>query len=356
MKERLAKVFLDLVRISDIYPKEEKTIKYIESFLSSLDLNFQKDNFGNIIVKIQGKGSPVIINTHMDIPEPNPSLKIIREDDIIRSDGTSILGADPNSGLAVILELLREIKEKNNKHRSLEIVFTRGEEDGFKGALSLDYSLLKSKVALVLDEDGPVTQVVIQAPADIKIDALFQGRAAHPRDPSKGINALQVAVKAISQIPWGYSCPEVTWNVGLLKAGTARNTIPGTAHLKTELRSHKEELVQLEAKRITNIFKEVSEEFGASCKVNLRSAHDSYKLDKNHLLFRDIEETYKKMNLTPNYFATFGKSDANIFNSNGIVSIPIGSGYHNAHQYSEYIDLLEMEELKNFLDLFCSRY
>ncbi len=353
MKERLAKTFLDLVKISEVYPEEEKIIEYIESFLDGLKLDHQKDNFGNIIVKVSGQSSPVMINTHMDIPEPNPELKVIREGDIIQSDGSSILGADPKSGLAVILEFLRGVSKRKERRRALEIVFTRGEEAGLKGALNLDYSLLDSKLGLVLDEDGPVTQVVIQAPAFVMMDVEFQGKTAHSRDPDKGINALQVASQAISQVPWGYSHSEVTWNIGFLRAGTARNSIPGIAYLQAELRSYKKDLAQSESERIADIFKEVAGYFGADCQVELDPVFGSYKLERDQPLFRELENTYNKMNLKPNYFATFGGSDANVFNDNGITSVPIGSGYHNAHQYSEYISLSEMVELKTFLDLFC---
>lgn len=353
MKERLAKTFLELVEISEVHPEEKRILEYVESFLSDLELDHQRDEFGNIIVKISGKGEPIMINTHLDIPEPNPGLKAIREGDIIRSDGNSILGADPKSGLAVILEFLRNLKDKGSGHRSLEVVFTRGEEAGLKGSINLDYSLLDSKIGLVLDEDGPVTQVVTQAPAFVMMDAEFQGKAVHPREPEKGINALQVASQAISKVPWGYSHSEVTWNIGLLKAGTARNTVPGTAYLQAELRSYKTELAQAEAERIGDIFVEVAKQFGAECHIDLELIFGGYRLERNHLLFQRLEKAYKEMGLKPNYFATFGGSDANVFNDNGIVSVPIGSGYHNAHQYSEYVSLSEMEDLERFLQFFC---
>ncbi|MFP4617171.1 MAG: M20/M25/M40 family metallo-hydrolase [Candidatus Paceibacterota bacterium] len=354
MKDRLEKTFLELVEISEVYPKEKEIIKYLESFFTSFGLDHESDSFGNLIAKIQGRGDPVMVNTHMDIPEPNPGVKIVKEGDIIRSDGNSILGADPKSGLATILEFLKNVKKYRGCYRPLELVFTRGEEAGLKGAKSLDFSLLDSKVGLVLDEDGPVTQVVIQAPNYIRMDVEFKGRQVHPRDPREGINALEVAGQAISKVSYGYSNPDVTWNIGILRAGTARNTVPGAAYLQAELRSYGEELVRTEADRIAGIFNDHAGEYGAGCQTDINFMYAGYKLESNNIFFQDLERTYRKMDLKPNYFATFGGSDANVFNENGILSTPIGSGYHNAHQHSEYVDLSEMEELERFLHLFCS--
>jgi len=42
----------------------------------------------------------------------------------------------------------------------LEVLLTRGEEAGLFGARYAEYAKLRSKIGLVLDEDGPVTQVV----------------------------------------------------------------------------------------------------------------------------------------------------------------------------------------------------
>ncbi|MGM0482566.1 MAG: M20/M25/M40 family metallo-hydrolase [Patescibacteria group bacterium] len=354
MKDRLEKTFLELVEISEVYPKEKEIVKYLESFFSSLGLEYERDDFGNLIAKLQGGGDPIMINTHMDIPEPNPEVKIIKEGDIIRSDGNSILGADPKSGLATILEFLKNVKKGKNSYRPLEVVFTRGEEAGLRGAKSLDLSLLDSKVGLVLDEDGPVTQVVTQAPNYILMDAEFKGKQVHPREPEKGINALEVAGEAVSHVSYGYSNPDVIWNIGVLRAGTARNTVPGVAYLQAELRSYKEDLVLTESERIAGIFNDLADGYGAGCQTDIKFMYGGYKLERDHIFFQDLERAYKKMELKPNYFSTFGGSDANVFNENGIMSTPIGSGYHNAHQHSEYIDLSEMEELETFLHLFCA--
>lgn len=353
MKDKIQKTFEELMEINEVFPHEKEVLTYIEKRLEGLDLEVIRDSYNNIIVKIDGVGEPIMLSTHVDIPESAPDIDYSIEGDILKSNGKSILGADPKSGLAVIMELLIEFAGRDHStHAPIEALLTRGEEAGLHGARNADYFLLKSKMGIVLDEDGPVTQVVMRAPSFVRFEATFNGMIVHPREPEKGVNALQMAAKAMEQIPCGYSTEGVTWNIGIFNSGTAVNSVPGSASLRAELRSFDTELVMSEAKRIEETFKRVAEEFGGSCDVETELEFEGYKLEKDHELFERLDKTFKDMNLTPNYFETFGGTDANVFNVNGIKCVPLGSGYYNAHEYTEYVNLAEMEEIYVFLDKF----
>jgi tripeptide aminopeptidase len=353
LKQRIKKTFIELIQINEIYPDEKEVIEYVTSRFNGGGVSWQLDSFRNIIIKIPGTGEPVLLSTHLDVPEPNPNVQYSDEGDILRADGTNILGADPKTGLAILIELAIDyVKKDHATHAPIELLLTRGEETGLHGARNADYSLLQAKIGLVLDEDGPVTQVVTQAPSFVKIDASFIGKIVHPREPEKGINALQVACESLMSLPWGYSTEGVTWNVGMFQAGTARNSVPGKAILKAELRSYDIELVKIEAARVEEIFRKVSEKYGATLEIENAFEFEGYKLETNHPLFVRLEKTFTAMNLTPNYFKTFGGTDANIFNTKGILSVPIGSGYYNAHEYTEIANVRDMEEIYYFLERF----
>lgn len=350
LKERITETFIDLMKINEIYPNEKEVIDYTTKRFSDAGVKWQLDSFRNIVVKIPGNGDPVLLSTHLDIPEPAPDINFTIEGDILKSDGNSILGADPKSGLAILIELAIDLVKQDATTRApVEMLLTRGEETGLHGARNADYSLLESKIGLVLDEDGPVTQVVVRAPAFVRIDASFVGKIVHPREPEKGINALHSACDALMSLPWGYSTEGVTWNVGCFESGTARNSVPGRASLKAEMRGFDGDLVKAEGERVENKFREIAEKHGATLEIENEFEFGGYHLERNHELFQRLDNTFASMNLTPNYFETFGGTDANVFNANGILSVPIGSGYYNAHEYTEYVNLAEMEEIYHFL-------
>ncbi|GFP31488.1 M20/M25/M40 family metallo-hydrolase, partial [Candidatus Hakubella thermalkaliphila] len=83
----------------------------------------------------------------------------------VGSSDLPILAADDKAGLAIILEVLRTIKEKDLEVGDVETVISSGEEEGLLGAKHLDLSLLKADVAFVLDSDGPPGGVTTRAPS-----------------------------------------------------------------------------------------------------------------------------------------------------------------------------------------------
>lgn len=354
MKNRLRKTFLDLIKIDEIYNQEEKIIKYVENYFRKLNISLKNDPFGNVIAYYPGTGNPVMLNTHLDIPENVPNLGYKIEKDSIRSTGKSILGADPKSGLAVLLELASHLKENRIKTSPIEFVFTKGEEAGLFGALHLEYSLLRSKIGLVLDEDGPCTNVVTQAPGYYRLDITVTGKTVHPRDWREGVNALAITSNLIAKLKQGELKRGVTFNIGIFKAGTARNSVAGTAELKAELRSFDTEKLVKEAKKVEKLFRSLEKD-RVRVRINGKLEFESYKLTQSHALFKKLAKTYKKMGLKPQYYKTYGGSDANIFNAKGITAIPIGSAYYLAHQYSEYVNLPDMEKLLLFLVEFTKR-
>ena len=356
-KAKLQKTLLELLEIESEYPNEEEVATYIKARLDSVNVSWEIDEFGNIIAKTPGVGDPIMLSTHMDIPELIPNFGYVVEGDIIKSDGNGILGVDPKSGLAVILEFVSDLvsREDSVSRAPLEVVITRGEEKGLLGAKNLDYSLVESKMGLVLDEDGPLSSVVTQAPSCVYIDVVFTGKVAHPREPEEAHNALQAATEAMADLPWGFAAEGVMWNIGMFEAGTARNSVPGIAKLSGELRSYDSEAMQVQAERIKNVLVTKSELHGVECAVELSVDTEGYAHEETAGVLKSIEESLAKMGITPNYYATLGRSDANIFNANGISTAAIGSGYYNAHQYSEYASLGDMEDICKFLEVFISR-
>ena len=353
MKDKIRNTFLELIAINSPYPYEDDVKIYIKQRLNAAGIRHQEDAFGNIIATIPGKGEPLMLNTHFDIPEPAPVVKYEEEGDIIRATGENILGADPKSGLAVLLDFVCDLAQnQQDDHRPIECVLTRGEEVGLLGSINLDYSLLRSKEGLVIDQDGPVSEVVVKAPGFFKIDGTFIGKVVHPSEPHNGINAFAVMTEAFTEIGWGFIAEGITWNVGTMQGGTARNSVPGQASFAAELRGFEMEQLRAKELEIKNVFESVSGRYGGEYK----GVHDlmfaGYNLDITDPFFTRLHTVMQKHGLEPNYLTTFGGSDANIFNANGIRCVAIGSGYYLPHQYTEYVNLSEMVQIYEVLNSF----
>ncbi|MCW3060066.1 MAG: peptidase, partial [Capsulimonas sp.] len=110
-QDRLVNLFLDLAR-QNTPPRSEKAASDIAfRVLETLGFSCEYDdagekvggNVGNLIAFKKGSiegATPIFFSAHFDNVEPTPGQEPIIEGDIIRTDGTTDLGADDISGLA----------------------------------------------------------------------------------------------------------------------------------------------------------------------------------------------------------------------------------------------------------------
>ncbi|MCK5074736.1 MAG: peptidase dimerization domain-containing protein, partial [Calditrichia bacterium] len=237
MSERMVKQFLEMVQIDSESGFEAEFIDYLYNEFEKLGAKAVKDEYGNLVAKLPAKGcegkEPILLSCHADTVQPGKGIKPVLKDGVIRSDGTTILGADDKAGIAELLEALR-IAEI---HPPLEIPISRQEEVGLLGVKNMDYSLITAKKGFLLDNDTLDT-IVIGGPSYFAIDVEIKGRSAHAgMEPEKGINAILAASKAIAALRLGRLDEESTANVGVIKGGIIRNGVPDSASFLAECRS-----------------------------------------------------------------------------------------------------------------------
>ena len=107
---------MDLVRIDSISGEEGRCCKDLQRRLARLELETHFDNAhipvngdtGNLIAHLSGRrgGEALLLSAHMDTVEPGRGIVPRLVEGVFTSDGTTILGADDKSAVAVILEVL----------------------------------------------------------------------------------------------------------------------------------------------------------------------------------------------------------------------------------------------------------
>lgn len=356
-QEQLRATFRELIEINSFYPEDFPVQRYVASRLQHKNITYIEDDFGNIIASLAGNPTkqPIMLNTHIDIPEDTPVVAYQETPQGIEGTGETILGADPKTGLAVLIELALALADEDPKNYApIDFVFTRGEEQGLIGASALDLTKVRAREGLVIDEDGPASVLVTKAPGMIKFEGTFVGTTAHSREPWLGINALQMAVDALARAPLGYTndSQQVTWNLGVLHAGAAINSVPGSATFLAEMRSFDGHLLQTEAQRIYDIFAAIATQAGGVLEASLETLYEPYERRSNDPLLAKVTGVLETFHLTPSHLETYGASDANILNARGVTCMAIGSGYYNAHQYIECADLGDMHTLTKILDAY----
>src|SRR3989304_2378844 len=130
---RLLQTFLEMGAIDSPSGEESSLARYLVDKLRVMGLDPRTDAAGNVLASLGGNGPKLLLCAHMDNVPPCRGVKAVVDGDWIRSDSSTILGADDKSGVAVLLEALEVLKEKDLPHLPLEIAFTVREEVGLDG-------------------------------------------------------------------------------------------------------------------------------------------------------------------------------------------------------------------------------
>lgn len=351
--ERLLLEFKNLLQIESPSLKEGKLAYYLADIFEALGLKPFFDTsseatgseVGNLIVKIPGtiEASPLLLCAHLDTVGPCEGVEIVEENGIIKSNGKTILGADDKAGIAIILELVKALKETQISHPPLELVFTTAEEIGLLGAKNLDYHHLDAKYGFVLDSELP-EDIIIGAPSSYQFVIKVKGKAAHAGlEPEKGINAIKILAQIIASLPTGRLDQETTMNIGKINGGNYTNIVPDFAFAEGEMRSHKEEKLEDLKKQIENTIKEVIDCYSAksdnlpSGEVNFTRVFKAFHIEETDPLLNLVKKAAEKTGLTLTFKKKEGGSDANIFNERGIKCVILGTGMQKVHTTEEFI-------------------
>ncbi|MCH5208327.1 MAG: M20/M25/M40 family metallo-hydrolase [Oscillospiraceae bacterium] len=302
---------------------------------------------GNLYGSLKGNitGEPVLFSAHMDTVSPGKNKKLVWHDDgRVTSDKTTVLGADDISGLVSILEALQVIKEENLSHTDLEVVFSVAEEPFCKGIAAFDFDRVRSKIAYVLDLTGKVGTAAVRAPTILSMDIWLCGKAAHSGfSPEEGINALTIAANALSKLKTGRVDTDTTVNFGLINGGTGKNIVPDSVHIQGEIRSLIHEKALAQAEVIERTFREEARLIGGEVKFSTEENLLAYDISEDEPVRKRFEKAVSELfGEKAGFVATFGGSDGNYFNKNGIKAIVAANAMENVHTVFESTSISEL--------------
>nr|NJM00914.1 M20/M25/M40 family metallo-hydrolase [Desulfobacula sp.] len=356
--QRLAQRFTTLCEIDSLSRRERDVAVEIEKILTAMGARVCYDsakekvrgNCSNLVAKFKGTVAvpPLFLSGHMDTVGPGEGIRVRFDNGVFRSEGTTILGSDDKSALAIILEVMETVLENKIDYPPVEVIFTVCEEIGLLGAKHFDYSLMESKFGYILDSTD-TEGIVTRAPAANKIRVRIHGKAAHAgAAPEKGVNAILIAARAISKLQLGRLDPETTCNIGTIKGGVATNIVPELVEIHGEARSHDVEKLKAVTRTMIRAFEDAALEFKTS-EVTPRVeilVDDDFPLThipEDHEVIRLARKAASNLGIPMAGKTIGGGADANIFFSRGIMAGVLGTGMTDVHTLNESIRLSDME-------------
>jgi len=342
-KDRLIKSFTDMAKISSPSWHEERIMNYIIKRLTKLGAEIEKfpcNSSYNLLARIPGtlEKKPLLLSAHMDTVVPCEKVVPVETDRRITSDGTSILGADDKSAIAMFLEALEVLKETKADHGPIEVLISCAEELGLLGIKQFDMSVLKSPLAFVFDSGGSVGKIIMKAPYHSSMELFVKGKAAHAgMEPENGVSAIHILAKIIARLPDGRIDEETTTNVGIISGGKATNIVAPEAYCKLEVRSiSKNKLKEIET-QIRTITREIAKTNNAKVTIKRHLEYPGFTLKENDRIVRITRKALESIGLQPSLEISGGGSDTNIFNRSGIKAINLSCGMQKVHTTDEYI-------------------
>lgn len=358
MSKKLVDLFCKMVRIDSESGNEKTFLNYLaDLFYNDLGAVCAFDAFGNLIARVPAKNcsskTPILFVCHGDTVKPGTGIVPVVVDDVIRSEGDTVLGADDKAGIAELYEAMFTA----DHHPELEIVITRAEETGLAGARHLDVAEIKARMGFVLDGDK-LDSIVIGGPSHMIIDIEITGRAAHAgMEPEKGISAIRAASNAISIIKEGWVDSETTCNIGTIEGGLIRNGVPEKVFIKAECRSLNHDTCIAYSNIVKEAFEVSARAIGAVADVKLDLAYRAVRLSEDASVLITACKALEKTGLTPNTRIVCGGTDASILNGKGIQSVVLGIGCREEHSNNEHIYVSDMETavrvLQNLFEVLC---
>lgn len=278
-------------------------------------------------------------------PAEFPELLNYVGQDLIVTDGTTLLGADDKAGIAEIVTAVDWLQNHPEvKHGKIRIAFNPDEEIG-AGAHKFDVAHFGADFAYTMDggEIGELEYENFNA-AGVKITV--RGRNVHPGYAKhKMVNSMRVANQIISMLP-RWETPEHTEGyegfyhlVGI--EGSVEQTV-----LSYIIRDHDRERFESRKREMEHIVRKINEEFPGSTTIDIKDQYYNMreKIEPVMHIIEIAEEAMRRAGVTPKVQPIRGGTDGAQLSFKGLPCPNIFAGGLNFHGRYEFVPIPSMEK------------
>ncbi len=288
-------------------------------------------------------------------PKQFPELLDHIGEDIITTDGTTLLGADDKSGIAAIVEAMIYLRDHPEiEHGEIRIAFNPDEEIGM-GAHHFNVEKFGCEFAYTIDgsECGEIEFENFNAAA-AKISII--GRSVHPGSAKgKMINAGRIATELVQMLPLSET-PETTEDYEGFYHLTSISGNCTEASLSFIIRDHSYEKFQKRKQNITNIVETINQRYGNGTAI-LTLTDQYYNMRKqieSQMYIIDIaRQAISEADMTPKIKAIRGGTDGAQLSFMGLPCPNIFAGGINFHGPYEFLPIQSLERAKQTIINIC---
>ena len=276
----------------------------------------------------------------------NPALADQIGNDIVTSDGTTLLGADNKAGVAEIMDAAQILfANPQIRHGTIKILFTPDEEIG-RGVDKADLKKLAADFAYTMDGEtaGHIEDETFSADG---ATVIIEGVSAHPGFAKGRMeHAIKIVSRIVERLPKDTCSPETTeGREGFLHPVGINGTLEG-ATLGLIVRDFTEEGLTQKEDLLRRIVDEVMADFPHStARIEIKPQYRNMKqvVDRHPEIMDNAMEAIRRAGLTPVKGSIRGGTDGSRLSFMGLPCPNIFAGEHAFHSRTEWVSVQDME-------------
>jgi len=293
-------------------------------------------------------GGDITLNAEKGIilsPSEFPELLNYKGQELIVTDGNTLLGADDKAGVAEIISAVDYLqKHPEIKHGKVRIAFNPDEEIG-KGAHKFDVDLFGADFAYTMD-GGEVGELEYENFNAAVAKVTFTGRNVHPGYAKhKMINSIRIANQFVIMLP-RWETPEHTEGyegfyhlVGI--EGTVEKTV-----LTYIIRDHDRDRFERRKKELEHLTRKINNEFPGCASIELNDQYYNMreKIEPVMHIIDIAEQAMRDSGIVPKVVPIRGGTDGAQLSFKGLPCPNIFAGGLNFHGRYEFVPVQSMEK------------
>lgn len=276
----------------------------------------------------------------------HPQLNNQIGNDIVTTDGTTLLGADDKAGVAEIMTAAAQLMANPQiKHGTIKILFTTDEEIG-RGADKVDLAKLGARFAYTLD-GSTVGEIENETFSADGVTIEITGVAMHPGyAKGKMENAIKAASDIVARLPRDIAPETTDGRQGFIHPVDMTGSME-SARLQLIIRDFTESGLKAKEDLLEKITREVMATYpGSSHSFTVKHQYRNMKevLDRHPEIMDNLEEAVRRVGLDPVRHSIRGGTDGSRLSFMGLPCPNIYTGGHAYHSPLEWVSVQDMEK------------
>ena len=293
-------------------------------------------------------GKDIVLNADQNIvlsPADFPELLHYKGQDLIVTDGTTLLGADDKAGIAEIISAVAYLQAHPEiKHGKVRIAFNPDEEIG-QGAHKFDVARFGADWAYTMD-GGEIGELEYENFNAAVARVCFEGRNVHPGYAKhKMINSMRIANQFVIMLP-RWETPEHTEDYeGFYHLVSMEGTVEKTV-LTYIIRDHDRDRFERRKKELEHLARKINHEFPGCCSIDIKDQYYNMreKIEPVKYVVDIAEEAMRRAGIKPKVQPIRGGTDGAQLSFKGLPCPNIFAGGLNFHGRYEFVPIASMEK------------